>query len=300
MGNQPKIRKSITAAAFILALLFSAVAGTFFANLATADPYVYVGDVPPKPDTVPPKISIFSPENNIAYNTNYVALTFNVSGPTGPTVNQPIVMEIYYKADWLENNVTVYKYTSDPYSGYPTNGAYTEYSVNLNLTEIPEGNHNIKVIADYHGWYIPSNDPHTLSMNGFSISGSSAVSFTIVDTTPPRISVLSLENKTYYTSNIPLNFTVSESVSQVTYSLDRQENVTISGNTTLTGLSNGLHNVTVYACDSAGNIDASDTIHFNVEVPFPTTLVIASIASAAVMGIGLLVYYKKRGRGSNP
>jgi hypothetical protein len=61
-----------------------------------------------------------------------------------------------------------------------------------------------------------------------------------------------------------------------------------------------LHNVTVYACDSAGNIGASDTIHFNVEVPFPTTLVIASIASAAVMGIGLLVYYKKRGRGSNP
>jgi parallel beta-helix repeat protein len=34
--------------------------------------------------------------------------------------------------------------------------------------------------------------------------------------------------------------------------------------------------------------------------PFPTTLVIASVASAAVIGIGLLVYFKKRGRGSNP
>jgi parallel beta-helix repeat protein len=36
------------------------------------------------------------------------------------------------------------------------------------------------------------------------------------------------------------------------------------------------------------------------EEPFPTTLVMASIGSVAIVGLGLLVYFKKRGRGSNP
>lgn len=31
--------------------------------------------------------------------------------------------------------------------------------------------------------------------------------------------------------------------------------------------------------------------------PFPTTLAVASIVSVAVMGVGLLVYFKKRRRG---
>ena len=72
--------------------------------------------------------------------------------------------------------------------------------------------------------------------------------------------------------------------------------MTISGNKTLTGLSNGVHNVTVYACDAAGNVGASETICFSVEVPFPTTMVIAPIASVAFVGTGFLVYFKKRKR----
>jgi hypothetical protein len=300
------MRKKFPSATLILALLFSAVAGTLFSNLSWADPYVYVGDVPPKPDTIPPKISIFSPKNNAAYNTNYIAFTFNVSEPTGPTVNSPIVDEIYYKADWQQNQVTIYAYTSDPYSGHPTNGEYAKYSVNLNLTGIPKGNHSITVIAGYHGWYIPGNDPHTLSMNGFSISGSSIVNFTIdttLDLTPPKISILSLENKTYHSPDVPLSFEVSESISQITFSLDGQKNVTITGNTTLTGLLNGLHNVTIYAWDIAGNAGASEAISFTVaaslepeqeQEPFPTTLVIASAVTVAVIGVGLLVCFKKR------
>jgi hypothetical protein len=81
------------------------------------------------------------------------------------------------------------------------------------------------------------------------------------------------------------------------YSFDGQDNVTIAGNVTLSGLSNGLHNVTVYAKDTFGNEGASETITFNVEVPepFPTALVVAaSVATVAVMGVGLLVYFKKR------
>jgi len=264
VGDSKRTRKTKVATAFIAVLLFSTLIGVQLVNLTRANPYVYVGEVPPKPDTIPPMISIFYPKNNTAFNVNYFALTFNVSAPTGPTVNSPIVMAIYYKADWQQNNVSVYKYTSDPYSGRATNGRYTEYSSNLNLTGIPEGNHSIIVSASYHGWYIPGNDPHTLSMNGFSIGGSSSVNFTI-DTISPNVSVLSVDNKTYGTSGVPLNFTVSEQTAWIGYSLDGQANVTITGNTTLSGLPEGSHNLVIYAEDTGGNTGDSETFYFAVD-----------------------------------
>jgi len=49
--------------------------------------------------------------------------------------------------------------------------------------------------------------------------------------------------------------------------LDGQENVTIAGNTTLVGLSSGVHNVTVYACDDAGNVGSLETLTFTVAKP---------------------------------
>ena len=78
------------------------------------------------------------------------------------------------------------------------------------------------------------------------------------------------------------------------YCLDGQKNVTITGNTTLTGLPNGYHNVIVYAMDKAGNAGASEIVYFSVDVPVPTTMVVAPIASVLFVGGGLLVYFKKR------
>jgi hypothetical protein len=114
----------------------------------------------------------------------------------------------------------------------------------------------------------------------------------------PYVSVFGLENATY-SGSVSLNFTVNKPTSWIGYSLDGSENVTITGNTTLTGLSSGLHNVTVYARDEFGNTGASEIITFTVEEPgpFPTALVAAaSGASAAIIGIGLLIYLKKRKR----
>jgi hypothetical protein len=114
-------------------------------------------------------------------------------------------------------------------------------------------------------------------------------------TVPPEIAVVSPENKTYDTGSVPLTFAVNKPAVWIGYSLDGQETVTVTVNMTLTALSNGLHSLTVYANDTFGNMGASETISFSVEVPFPTALVaIASGASAAIIGIGLLVYFKKR------
>jgi parallel beta-helix repeat protein len=108
-----------------------------------------------------------------------------------------------------------------------------------------------------------------------------------------EVKVLGLENSTYFGS-FPLDFTVNKPVLWIVYSLDGEENVTVTGNVTLTDLSDGLHSVRVYANDTFGSMEASETISFSMAEPFPTALVVAaSGASAAVIGIGLLVYFKK-------
>jgi N-acetylneuraminic acid mutarotase len=116
-------------------------------------------------------------------------------------------------------------------------------------------------------------------------------------TAPPKIYVISPENQNYNVSSVPLTFTVNRPVAWMGYSLDGEDNVTIDGNTTIAELSNGLHNITVYAKDSFENTGASEAISFSVDVPesFPTLVVTAvAVASLAVVGIGLLVYFKKR------
>jgi hypothetical protein len=116
-------------------------------------------------------------------------------------------------------------------------------------------------------------------------------------TVPPVISVASPENRNYNSSEIQLNFTVNRQADWMGYSLDGNENVTLTGNTTINGLSSGLHNVTIYAKDELGNIGTSETICFSIELPFPTTLVAAAfIGIVAVIGVGLLVYFKKHNK----
>jgi N-acetylneuraminic acid mutarotase len=114
-------------------------------------------------------------------------------------------------------------------------------------------------------------------------------------TAPPIIDVVSPVDQTYNVSSVSLDFTVNKPALWIGYSLNGQDNVTINGNTTLSGLSSGLHNVTVYAKDTFGNVGVSETVSFSVETPFPTTLVVTAFGVAVVIvGAGLLVYFKKR------
>jgi parallel beta-helix repeat protein len=122
----------------------------------------------------------------------------------------------------------------------------------------------------------------------------SNISVYLQKTTPPKIALLSPINQMFNESSVPLIFTVDKQVNWMGYSLDCQDNITVMGNVTLLELTNGVHNITVYAEDTFGNEGASETIIFNINVAFPTTLVVASVITVAVVGIGLLVYFKKR------
>jgi nitrous oxidase accessory protein NosD len=124
----------------------------------------------------------------------------------------------------------------------------------------------------------------------------------VLDATPPLILIVSPENKTYPTGEVQLNFTLSKQVSSMSYLLDGETRVEISGNTTLAGLSYGTHSLTVYAVDAAGNTGVSETVFFTIEELelFPAAAVaVASGASVAIASVGLLVYFtkfKKRGK----
>jgi len=174
------------------------------------------------------------------------------------------------------------------------------FRYSANLTGLQEGSHCLVVETN-------STGVHTGIMMGNRVSrvpGDSAtvtVYFSIADDgIPPKISLLSAENKTYPTTNITLTYSINDQVIKALYSLDGQESVNLSGNTTLTDLSEGSHNITVYAYDRVGN-EVSESVYFTVSVPkpFPTTLLLGSaiaVAVAAVVGLGLLVYFKKRKR----
>ena len=118
-------------------------------------------------------------------------------------------------------------------------------------------------------------------------------------TIPPEVAIVSPENQAYNATDVSLVFPIDKPVVWMGYSLDGQDNVTVTGNTTITGLSNCLHSIVVHANDTFGNMGVSRSISFTVAVPepFPTTLVAAaSVAAAVVVGVGLLVYFKKRKR----
>ena len=116
-----------------------------------------------------------------------------------------------------------------------------------------------------------------------------------------RIIILSPENITYSTTEIPLNLLVSQPMSWIGYRLDSQAYVTISGNITLTGLSQGTHSLTVYGNTAEGALSSSETIVFNVKTPESSAIVpvaAISVSLASIVAAGLLLYHRKRQRGA--
>jgi hypothetical protein len=201
------------------------------------------------------------------YTKNIVPVTFTYNAPydPGPKLDS-LPNYYYYELDGQERVA----FTPEFYDG----------SCHITI-EISNGLSH-KLTIQVHAW-----KPEEL----VSYWGYSTVTFT-VDTTAPRVSILSPEAKSYSTSGVPLNFNADEDAASISYSLDGKENVTTFGNTTLTGLSSGEHSVTLYVWDEARNVGASETITFIIE-SFPMIL-IAIVASAAVICFGLLVKFKRK------
>ncbi len=302
-------------------LALSILAFIFLVSIATellligsckANPFFYKleeREVSPPAEVQPPKVSIKLPENNSVLVSNHILLSFRILVVIPPLpelfFENLAVSEVYFKASWLPNNTY---FDIQPLVNYrdvqsriwkndsrtPVLSGYSfSHEFSANITDVPGGKQYIEVFVVEAGSRYTYRSDLTIYHGNYKVANSSAVNFT-VDTTAPTISVLSPENKTYDSSDLPLDFSVNESVSKLTYVLDNKTNATITGNTTLTGLSYGEHNLTVYVWDIAGNIGA-ETINFYVQEPFITEPAIISAAgtSAIVAITGLLVFAKK-------
>ena len=261
------VKNGTLAPAFVFTLLVSLLVGTQVLDMAHGN-----FAPPPSPDPTPPRISVISPTNKTYENKVLLHLKIEVA---------------YHQ--WI-NHVS---YTLDSQNHVAYSGGIRDLNWSTILEGLSEGQHSLKVTASCKSYYMA---PTSGGNPYYRIYGASSevINFTVVYT--PEISILTVENKTYTTSNIPLNFTVNEPVSKIEYCRDGLENRTIVGNVTLSGLSDGLHNVTIYAMDVDGYVGISETVHFEIEA-FPVTLVAsASVASVVIIGVCLLVYFKKRKR----
>jgi parallel beta-helix repeat protein len=215
---------------------------------------------------------------------------------------------------WTASNNTIYHnnfinnaaqafndLTDSPFSintwddGYPGGGNYwSDYQTRYpNAAEIDSSRiGNTPYVIDSQ-----NKDQYPL-MYGFN-------EYYVLQAAPPKVSLLSPVNQTYNESSAPLVFTTDKAVNWMGYSLDGEQNVTITGNSTIANMTNGLHSITVYANDTFGDIGVSENATFNIALapivkpePFPTATVAAVSGAVAVVVVvaGLLVYFKKRHR----
>ena len=318
------MRKTAAAITLITALLITATAGTLLVRLVKANPYHYEEEpreIFPPYDAIPPAVEISTPENGSIFISRNVTLTFKaaISVPTLPELwfYNLYVDNIYYRASWLPNNTYLDLQTiedsipqrtrifsNDSLAIYKTNWLLSGYELSpqfsINLEGIPEGYHQIDVFATMIGSRKTSESPSfggtiLVKYGNYRLVGSSMISFEI-----DSPFILSPQNKTYDNGTIPLNYTVNNSFSNVSYSLDVQPNILVSGNTTLTSLPDGEHNVTVYATDREGNFGSSEPVIFTVAKQpesLPTVPVApASVAVVATACAGLLLLYRRKRR----
>jgi hypothetical protein len=120
----------------------------------------------------------------------------------------------------------------------------------------------------------------------------------LLDITDPIVTIISPENKTYYTDNVALTYAVNEPNSDMWYQIGDSSWSSINQNRTLAELAAGSYSVKIQAKDEAGNIGFSKTVYFSVEKS-STALILAALITVAVVGVGLLFLLRevKKNRG---
>jgi parallel beta-helix repeat protein len=118
--------------------------------------------------------------------------------------------------------------------------------------------------------------------------------FTINAPDPLIITITSPKNTTYSTNSVDLTYSIysTEPLSWKGYSLDNQSYVTLTGSTVLTGLSEGSHNVIVFANNTLGVWNYSELVYFTVSIQKPD-LIVEDIWTS-----GSTIYYRIRNQGN--
>lgn len=277
----------IIEAAAITAPVLSTAAGTDIYDMQT-----YGGS---SSENTPPTITFLIKNGTTFYNSANLTIGFytNQSDPPLRLVFDLAIYSVSYQASWEDKPKEVYSYSVHNVSDLHDDDPNHQVSFSYNLTNIPEGHHQLKVKVTGGGYRALWSQVAHVFMD-FSGSSSSLLDFTVL--VPPVISNLSIKNQKYNSTSIPLAFNINKEHSWIGYSLDGVANETVGGNATLTGLKAGNHSVIVYANDTFGATTKSESTNFTIKEP-ETSLalaVVTLVVIAIIISLGLLVYFKKR------
>jgi hypothetical protein len=260
------MKKQTCIATLLLTLLFLAVAA-FFANSATGQSN--------------PVIVVESPVTGVEYTVESVSLRYSVKPQYNSFFKQ---CEAFY-------------YLDGKYYGP------LSLSGDIGLENLFNGYHKVTIHAEA--------EYYNIGVGTYKIQSNATVGFFVDTGVAPSVSISALPE--YTASDVTLNVTTDMPVSKITYTIDEQANITVPNNApaqhfglyqysvVLTDLADGSHTLTAYAIDAMGNTGVAEK-NFTVKTsetqslqgPFPTTLIVGAVVAATVVGLSLLLYFKKR------
>ena len=172
---------------------------------------------------------------NKTYNTNLIQLNLTAQIPGPYTCEYSVDKGPFINVPLTKRN--------------PVFGGTIDTSILLNLSD---GIHTIVARAEY---------------------AVACVSFTI-DTVPPYLSIMMPENLTHNKSTILLEYLVA-GYPKVSYSLDGKDNVSITENSTLRGIIDGVHQLILYGKTSDGSVVASEPVFFGINSGKPKITILS-------------------------
>jgi hypothetical protein len=262
-----------------VAILILLAAGTQPIEMPKAD----------SPDPNQPKIKIISPFIMRVYNSSNIDLNIEITKP-----NSWFIYGWYYKPSSSSSgipfdprdlakgygcigriNYVECTLDSEIIQTFPiddgTPFTYSEYPLNTKLRfsrslNIPEGVHTLKITV-FGSYATDRYYPNYTRI--LQVVNSSAETMLRTWYSSPKISVMSPQNITYSEKAVPITLELDRPAS-CTYHLDENHNLSLSGNTTITELTEGQHNLVIYAKDPAGNEGKSETVCFGIALPTPS------------------------------
>jgi PGF-pre-PGF domain-containing protein len=249
-------------------------------------------------DPSPPRITVLSPVNGTYYRNSLVLLNatadravhtwlYSLNGSSNNSFVPPANIsatsgEGYYLLDiWANSTSGVFSHTrvyfyvdsTPPVTSddSPAGWQNAEFIVNLtaldNLSGVAFTSYSLDNLTWENGTSvsIAVEGNHTIAYYSVDNAGNvEAVRKThaALDKTPPVISIVSPENRTYEEGEIPLAVASNEDILTWWYTLNGADNVTFTPNTTVVAGS-GLNHLTVCALDRAGNLACTE-VYFSV------------------------------------
>ena len=189
----------------------------------------------------PPTIEIYSPQN-----TTYLTSTTTTS------------ITLNFKVYGSDNTYTVKAYLdgSEIYS----NSSFANDTAYVDTIIVDAGTHTLIVNA---------------TGNDYGLSSEESVVFTVEQVSAPVVDIISPENTTYCVDSVDLKYVVTgEYIDKCWYVLDGVEHsLPACENVTITGLSEGVHDLKVYANNTLGDV-GYDEVVFTTDLNAPVVTII--------------------------